>query len=322
MKTYFVTGAAGFIGSHLCETLLKRGDAVHGLDNLNDFYDPAIKERNIAILRKYEHFSFVKGSLLDADVRNECLRRTTYDAVFHIAAWAGVRPSIERPALYQRENIEGTVAMMESIRDLKSETHAAPKFIFASSSSVYGNNKKTPFHEDDPVDYPVSPYAATKKACELLAYTYHHLYGLRVTGLRFFTVYGPRQRPEMAIHKFAQLMHDGQSIPMYGDGTTARDYTYIDDIISGVLAAEANCSAYHVYNLGNSQTVSLAELIAKIGKVMGVEYSVDKKPMQPGDVNITFADIGRAERELGYSPKTTIDKGLEHFAKWFRETHS
>lgn len=316
MNTYLITGAAGFIGSHLAEALLKRGDAVVGIDNFNTFYDPSIKESNAKALSNYDSFSLIRGSLLDSEIRERALSMATYEAVFHIAAWAGVRPSIERPALYQRENIEGTVAMMESIRALKSQM---PKFIFASSSSVYGNNKKTPFHEDDPVDHPVSPYAATKKACELLAYTYHHLYGLRATGLRFFTVYGPKQRPEMAIHKFAQLMVDKKTIPMYGDGSTARDYTYIDDIISGVLAAEANCTGYHVYNLGNSQTVKLSELIEKISEAIGVPATIEQLPMQPGDVDITFADIGRAQKELGYNPQTSIDQGLKKFAAWFNE---
>jgi UDP-glucuronate 4-epimerase len=311
-----VTGAAGFIGSHVSEALLKRGDEVVGVDCFNDFYDPALKEANAAALAAHERFSLVRGTLLDQVTREACFT-SPVDVVMHLAAWAGVRPSIERPALYQRENIEVTVGLMDTMR---AQAHM-PKLVFASSSSVYGANKKVPFHEDDRVDHPVSPYAATKKCGELLAHTYHHLFGLDVTCLRFFTVYGPRQRPEMAIHKFARMMLRQEPIPMFGDGSSARDYTFIDDIVSGVLAAIDRCDGYHIYNLGNSDTVKLSDLIAKIGRTFGVEPTIDQLPDQPGDVPLTFADISRARAELDYAPQTSIDEGLEKFAAWYRDQH-
>lgn len=311
MGRYLVTGAAGFIGSHVSEALLARGDEVVGVDSFNSFYDPRLKEANADLLLRHPRFSLIRGTLLDEGVRRACFEGPL-DAVIHLAAWAGVRPSIERPALYQRENIEGTVALMDSIRAQQDPA----RFIFASSSSVYGANKKVPFHEDDRVDHPVSPYAATKKCGELLAHTYHHLFGLRVSCLRFFTVYGPRQRPEMAIHMFARRLLEGRAIPMFGDGSSARDYTFIDDIVAGVVAATDRCRGYHIYNLGNSDTVTLRDLIEKLGKVLGVAPQVEQLPEQPGDVPITFADISRARAELDYAPTTSIDRGLEVFAAW------
>lgn len=311
-----VTGAAGFIGSHVSEALLARGDDVVGVDCFNDFYDPVLKEANATELGKHERFTLVRGTLIDAATREQCFDKPV-DVVVHLAAWAGVRPSIERPALYQRENIEVTVGLMDTMR---AQSHM-PKLVFASSSSVYGANKKVPFHEDDRVDHPVSPYAATKKCGELLAHTYHHLFGLDVTCLRFFTVYGPRQRPEMAIHKFARMMLHGETIPMFGDGSSARDYTFIEDIVSGVVASVDRCGGYHIFNLGNSDTVKLSDLIAKIGKTFGVEPTIEQLPEQPGDVPLTFADISRAKAELDYAPQTSIDEGLEKFAAWYRQQH-
>lgn len=314
MATILVTGAAGFIGSHVARALVARGDTVVGVDNFNDFYDPSIKEENAAALLEQPRFSLLRGSLLDAGVRAACFEGAAIDAVIHLAAWAGVRPSIERPALYQRENIEATVALMDAMR----AQAKLPKLVFASSSSVYGCNEKVPFSEDDRVDHPISPYAATKKACELLCHTYHHLFGLDVTCLRFFTVYGPGQRPDLAIHKFARLLVEGRPIPRFGDGSTSRDYTYIDDIVQGVLAALDRCGGYRVYNLGNHQTVTLNELIEKLGRALGVEPKVEQHPEQPGDVPRTWADISRARAELGYQPTTSIDEGLERFAAWFK----
>lgn len=310
-----LTGACGFIGSHVAEALLARGDSVCGLDNFNDFYDPAIKEGHRQRLEALPSFRLVRGSLLDADVRAAAFASAP-DVVVHLAAWAGVRPSIEKPALYQRENIEGTVSMMDSARAMSKQ----PRFVFASSSSVYGGQEKIPFHEDDPVMEPVSPYAATKRAGELLLYTYSHLYGLFSTSLRFFTVYGPRQRPEMAIHKFASLMMAGKAVPRYGDGSTARDYTFIADIVQGVLAAvdRADGPAFRIYNLGNSQTTTLTELISKLGAALGVTPIISALPDQPGDVPRTFADVSRARAELGYAPQTSIDAGLDAFAAWFK----
>jgi UDP-glucuronate 4-epimerase len=321
MANVVVTGAAGFIGSHVCEALLDRGDTVTGIDNFNTFYDPAIKEGNAARLESREGFTLVRGTILDPQVRDRGLgvaKGALHDVVIHLCAWAGVRPSIENPALYQRENIEGTVGLLDVLREQKALGNAIPRFVFASSSSVYGKNKKVPFSELDDVSRPISPYAATKRAGELLAFTYHHLFGLDISCLRFFTVYGPRQRPEMAIHKFAKLMSEGKSIPMFGDGESARDYTFIADIVSGVLAAADRCAGYEIYNLGNSQTIKLKDLIAKIGKVLGVEPRIDRLPDQPGDVPLTYADISKAQEKLGYAPKTSIDDGLAEFGRWFK----
>jgi UDP-glucuronate 4-epimerase len=321
-----VTGAAGFIGSHVCEALLARGDVVTGLDDFNDFYDPRTKEEHAALLQAHPRFSLVRGSILDEDARRAAFAaRATDDGervpdvVVHLAAWAGVRPSIERPALYQRQNVEGTVAMMDSARCTPTRAGTLPRFVFASSSSVYGGNTKVPFHEDDPVDHPVSPYAATKRAGELLLYSYSHLYGIFSTSLRFFTVYGPRQRPEMAIHKFAQLLVDGKPVPRYGDGSTARDYTFIEDIVKGVVAAVDRCTgpAFRIYNLGNSRTVRLDELIEELAASLGVPPLYLPLPEQPGDVPLTFADVTRARDELGYVPTTPIEPGLQRFASWF-----
>ncbi len=321
-----VTGAAGFIGSHVCEALLGRGDIVTGVDDFNGFYDPHIKEEHAALLASHPRFALVRGTILDPTVRDRAFaaRATdegerTPDVVVHLAAWAGVRPSIERPALYQRENIEGTVAMLDAARASATGAGGPPRFVFASSSSVYGGNTKVPFAEDDPVDHPVSPYAATKRAGELLLSTYSHLYGLFSTSLRFFTVYGPRQRPEMAIHKFAQLLVEGKPVPRYGDGSTARDYTYIDDIVSGVIAAVDRTTgpAFRIYNLGNAQTVRLDVLIDTLAAALGVPALVQPLPEQPGDVPLTFADVSRARVELGFSPATPLGPGLSRFATWF-----
>ena len=310
-----VTGSCGFIGSHVCEALLRRGDTVVGVDNFNAFYDPRIKEEHRALLEAQPGFRLVRGSILDAAVRDAALA-TPPAAVVHLAAWAGVRPSIEHPALYQRENIEGTLLLTDSVRALA----PMPRFVFASSSSVYGGNVKVPFHEDDNVDQPVSPYAATKKASELLLYTYGHLFGLFSTSLRFFTVYGPRQRPEMAIHKFAELLAAGKPVPRYGDGSTARDYTYIDDVVAGVLAAVDRTTGptARIYNLGNSRTLRLDALIEQIAAALGVPARYTSLPEQPGDVPLTFANIDRARSELGYDPQTPIEQGLVKFASWFQ----
>lgn len=314
-----VTGACGFIGSHVCEALLARGDTVVGVDNFNTFYDPSIKEGHRALLEAQPGFSLVRGSILDEETRTRAFARRP-DVVVHLAAWAGVRPSIEQPALYQRENIEGTVVMMDAARAARDASGAAPRFVFASSSSVYGGQEKVPFHEDDPVMEPVSPYAATKRAGELLLFTYSHLYGLFSTSLRFFTVYGPRQRPEMAIHMFARKILAGQPVPRYGDGSTARDYTYIDDIVAGVIASVDRTTgpAFRIYNLGNSRTIRLDALIEAIGRAVGRTPIVTVLPDQPGDVPRTFADIGRARAELGYDPQTPIELGLEKFGAWLR----
>jgi UDP-glucuronate 4-epimerase len=322
MAHVVVTGAAGFIGSHVCEALLGRGDTVVGVDNFNDFYDPAIKEENAALLQNHDNFQLLRGTILDESVRRNALSPDdgqAPDKVIHLCAWAGVRPSIEKPALYQRENIEGTVGLLEVLRERKMSGHSVPAFVFASSSSVYGKNKKIPFSEEDDVSRPISPYAATKRAGELLCYTYHHLFGFDVSCLRFFTVYGPRQRPEMAIHKFARLMSEGKKIPMFGDGQTARDYTFVADIVRGVLAATDRCKGYEIYNLGNSQTVKLRDLIEKIGQVLEIKPDIEQFPDQPGDVPLTFSDIAKSRAKLDYEPQTSIDDGLAAFATWFKD---
>lgn len=315
-----LTGACGFIGSHVGEALLRRGDTVVGVDDFNDFYDPRIKERHRALLEEHAGFSLVRGTILDDAVIAAAFAEPP-DAVVHLAAWAGVRPSIDKPLLYARENVDGTTVVLEALRAQQARTGRAPRLVFASSSSVYGGNTKVPFHEDDPVDHPVSPYAATKKAGELLCFTYHHLFQIPITCLRFFTVYGPRQRPEMAIHKFAQLLADGRPVPRYGDGKTARDYTFIDDVVQGVLAAVDRCGqqggGYRIYNLGNSRTVTLDELIEKLAAALGLPVQVEALPEQPGDVPLTFADVTRARAELDYRPDFPLEKGLERFAAWF-----
>lgn len=308
-----VTGAAGFIGSHLCERLIARGDSVTGLDNFDPFYDPAVKRANIAGLIRSPQFTLVEGDIRDKAVVEAILGRAKFDAIVHLAAKAGVRPSISDPVGYVDTNINGTVTMLEAARAAGVGT-----FIFASSSSVYGNNEKVPFSETDNVDFPISPYAATKKAGELICYTYSHLYGMNMTCLRFFTVYGPRQRPDLAIHKFARLIEQGKPIPMYGDGSMRRDFTYIDDIVDGVVAAMDRCSGYTIYNLGESRPVRLDELINAIEAALGKKAILDRQPDQPGDVRQTYADVDNAVRQLGYRPKTHLAEGLREFVKWMR----
>ena len=308
-----VTGGAGFIGSHLCEALLARGDQVTVLDNYNDFYDPAIKRSNAALLTGAE---LVEGDIRDGALVAKLFADGGFDGVVHLAAMAGVRPSLQDPLHYQDVNLRGTMVLLEEVRK-RPET----RFVFASSSSVYGGNTKVPFAETDPVEKPISPYAATKRGCELLAYTHHHLFGIPTSGLRFFTVYGPRQRPEMAIHKFVRLVLEKKPIPFFGDGETRRDYTYITDIIDGVVRSLDRCEGYELYNLGESQTTSLGELVEAIGQACGVEPIIDRQPMQPGDVQITFADVTKAKERLGYRPSTTVAEGLERFVRWYREAY-
>ena len=316
MSHFIVTGAAGFIGSHVAEALLARGDRVSAIDDFNDFYEPRLKEENAALLARHARFRLVRGSILDPDALNAVFAAKDgerIDAVIHLAAWAGVRPSIARPGHYQKQNVEGTVAVLDAAR----AQAKPPRVVFASSSSVYGDSDRVPFHEDDRVDFPVSPYAATKKAGELMAYAYHHLYGLDVACLRFFTVYGPRQRPEMAIHKFARLLVEGQPVPCFGDGSTARDYTFVDDTVQGVVASADRARGFHIYNLGNSRTVRLDELIEMLARALDVKAHIARLPEQPGDVRITYANIDRAKSELGYAPAYPFERGLERFAEWF-----
>lgn len=308
-----VTGGAGFIGSSVTDRLLARGDQVVCLDNFDEFYRPDIKRANIKDALANKDFKLVEGDIRDMSLLKKLFSDEKFDKVFHPAARAGVRPSIVDPMLYEDVNIKGTMNLLEMARE-----HKLKGFIFASSSSVYGSNKKVPFSETDNVDNPVSPYAATKKACELICYTYHHLYKLNITCLRFFTVYGPRQRPEMAIHKFTRLIDQGKPVPMFGDGSSKRDYTYIDDIVDGVLKSIDHNPPYEIYNIGESQTTELRELIALIEKNIGKKAVIESHPDQPGDVPITYADITKAVKELGYDPRTKVEQGVAKFVDWYK----
>ena len=312
MRT-LVTGAAGFIGSHLSERLLDDGLTVVGVDNFDDFYDPKIKRQNIKGCLKNKNFHLIEADIRDSAAMDKAIG-DGIEIIVHLAARAGVRPSIEKPLLYADVNINGTMVLLEAAKK-----HKVNKFVFASSSSVYGNNKKVPFSEDDNVDFPISPYAATKKACELICHTYHHLYAISITSLRFFTVYGPRQRPDLAIHKFAKLIRQDKPIPVYGDGSMMRDFTYIDDIIDGVVAAMNKCAGFRLYNLGESRPISVNDLIAEIEKALGKKAIKEYLPPQPGDVDRTFADVTKAVNELGYKPNTTIQAGLAKFVQWLRQ---
>ncbi len=307
-----VTGGAGFIGSHVAERLLARGDDVSILDNFNDFYDPAIKRSNLKTLAGAR---VLEGDIRDVEFVRDALRRG-FDAVIHLAAMAGVRQSIRDPLHYADVNVRGTLVLLSELR------HAETRFLFASSSSVYGENERLPFREDDDIQRPVSPYAATKRAGELLCYTHHHLYRTPITCLRFFTVYGPRQRPEMAIHSFVRKCLAREPIPFFGDGSTRRDYTYIDDIVDGVVRALERREGYEIYNLGESQAVTLAELVRMIGEVTGIEPLLDPRPLQAGDVLVTYADVSKAKRDLGYDPRTSLREGLMRFLEWYREQRS
>jgi UDP-glucuronate 4-epimerase len=313
MTSLLVTGGAGFIGSHLCERLLARGDEVTVLDNFNDFYDPAIKRRNLAGLGAAR---VVEGDIRDAELVESLFAEGRFETVVHLAAMAGVRPSLRDPLHYEDVNVRGTLILLEALR-----RRPGTRLVFASSSSVYGANERVPFRETDDIHHPVSPYASTKRAGELHCWTYHHLYGIPVTCLRFFTVYGPRQRPEMAIHKFVHAVQRGEPIPFYGDGSSRRDYTYIDDIVDGVVRAIDRCEGYEIYNLGESQTTSLAELVRLVGELCGREPVLDRQPMQPGDVLVTYADVSKARARLGYAPSTGVRAGLERFLEWYLERH-
>lgn len=312
MSRVLVTGGAGFIGSHVCEALRRAGHEVTILDCFDNFYDPAVKRDNLAGLAGDPAVTIVEGDIRDPIAVERAMAGGT-EVVVHLAARAGVRPSIEQPLLYTDVNVHGTVVLLEAAR-----RHKAGRFIFASSSSVYGNNRKVPFAESDNVDFPISPYAATKKAGELICHTYHHLYGLPITCLRFFTVYGPRQRPDLAIHKFARLIEAGRPIPVFGDGGTMRDYTYIDDCVDGILRAMECCRGYHIYNLGESRPVSLSDLIAMLEQALGKKAQIERLRMQPGDVERTYADLTLSRAELGYDPRTEMLEGLARFVAWLR----
>jgi UDP-glucuronate 4-epimerase len=308
-----LTGGAGFIGSHVAARLLDRGNRVTVLDDFNDFYDPALKRANAGRFAGRADWRLVEGDIRDAGLVERLFAEGRFDAVIHLAARAGVRPSLREPILYEEVNCIGTLRLLEAAR-----RHGPANFVFASSSSVYGVNEKVPFAEDDPVDRPISPYATTKRTGELLCFNYSHLYGLRTSCLRFFTVYGPSQRPEMAIAKFTDLLARGKSVPIYGTGQSRRDYTFIDDIVDGVVAALDLAPKFEIFNLGGSQTTALIDLVHGIAAELGVEARLEMHPEQPGDVPITFADVTKAERLLGYSPKVPIREGLKRYVAWYR----
>jgi len=314
-KRILVTGGAGFIGSHLVDRLLARDvEQITVIDDFNDFYDPKIKRDNIRHQLEDSRYRLAEVDIRDRAALEQALDNNQFDCIVHLAARAGVRPSLSQPQLYNETNVTGTLNLLELARQRNIK-----QFVFGSSSSVYGINAKVPFSEDDPIRQPISPYAATKGAGELLCHTYAHLYGIRCVCLRFFTVYGPRQRPDLAIHKFARLISDGKPIPVFGDGATRRDYTYVDDIIDGVMASISyDQSDYEVINLGESRTVELRELIALLEKELDAHAVIDRQPPQPGDVPQTFADITKARKLLGYNPQTQIEEGIHKFIDWFK----
>src|SRR5918997_2052366 len=318
-RQILVTGGAGFIGSHLVDRLLAEGRwRVTVVDDFNDFYDPAAKRANVAGHLKHDAYRLVEADIRDAGAMARVFDGAAFDCVVHLAARAGVRPSLSEPLLYNETNVTGTLHLLELARK-----HGTGQFVFGSSSSVYGINAKVPFSEEDPTRQPISPYAATKAAGELLCHTYAHLYGIRTVALRFFTVYGARQRPDLAIHKFARLITEGRRIPVFGDGTTRRDYTYVEDIVAGVRAAiDYEATPYEAINLGESRTVELSELIALLERELGRKAVIDRQPLQPGDVPQTFADITKARRLLGYNPQTQIETGIRKFVAWFNNAEA
>jgi UDP-glucuronate 4-epimerase len=307
-----VTGAAGFIGSSTCDALLSRGDTVTGIDNFDPYYDPVLKWCNLEKARANERFTLHQADIRDVAGMDAIIGAAAPDVVVHLAARAGVRPSLQDPHLYYDVNVMGTESVLRAIR-----RHGVPHAVLASSSSVYGATSRPPFREDESADHPSSPYAATKRANEVAAYAHHHVWGTTVTLLRFFTVYGPRQRPEMAIHRFAALIAAGRPVPMFGDGTTARDYTFIDDIVAGVLASVDRPNGYRIYNLGTTAQISLHHVITLLAARVGRPAVVERMPLQEGDVPLTHADISLARRELDYEPKTHISEGLDRFVDWF-----
>ena len=312
-KKVLITGAAGFIGSSLADDLLAKGFSIMGIDNFDSFYTRDIKETNISNALKHNLYSFQEGDIRDMKFLDSCFSGFRPDIIIHLAAKAGVRPSIKDPASYYDVNVNGTLNLLEAMRRNK-----IGRMLFASSSSVYGNNKKIPFAESDNVDFPVSPYAASKKACELLCHTYHHLFDMDIFCLRFFTVYGPRQRPDLAINKFTRALLNDEPITLFGDGSTSRDYTHISDILQGIGQAMENLKGFGIFNLGESNAISLKELVALLENSTGKKADIKYLPMQDGDVLRTFADISRAKSVLGYNPVVNIADGISNYVEWVR----
>ena len=318
MKTYLITGGAGFIGSHLTEKLLNTGNKVIAIDNFNHFYNPKIKENNIKEYINNPNYQLERIDIRNKEEVDKVFQHNKIDNVMHLAAMAGVRPTIENPILYQEVNCLGSQNILEAMKE-----NQVKNIVFASSSSVYGNTKTVPFKETDIVDYAISPYAATKKANEVMCHVYHKLYNMNVIMLRFFTVYGERQRPDLAINKFTRYIMEGKAIPVFGDGTTSRDYTYIQDIIEGIYKSlqyvENNTDVYEILNIGESEPITLNQMIETIEEAVGKKAIINRLPMQPGDVNRTYADITKARKLIGYNPKTTFKQGIQNFVKWYKE---
>jgi UDP-glucuronate 4-epimerase len=316
LKNVLVTGGAGFIGSHLSERLLKEDNSAVCLDNFDNYYDPAIKMRTVERIKKEfpDRFEVIPGDIRNPEFLRDLFGKNKIDVIVHLAARAGVRPSIEQPLLYQDVNIRGTLTLLEACKEA-----GVKNLVFASSSSVYGENQRVPFSERDLDIQPISPYGATKRAGELLCYSHHHLYGINIACLRIFTAYGPRQRPDMAIHKFTRLIDEGQKVPIFGDGSSRRDYTYIDDLIEGILGVLHHHQGFEIYNLGENQTTSLDALIGLIEKNLGKKAKIDRMTTQPGDVSITYADIEKAKAKLGYRPKIGMEEGIKRFVQWYKQ---
>lgn len=321
MRTYLITGGAGFIGSILTDFLLKQNNKVVVIDNFCDFYSPDIKEKNVKHNLNNPNYKLYRMDIRNKDDLRKIFEENTIELVIHLAAMAGVRPSIENPILYQEVNCVGTQNILEVMKEFD-----VRNLVMASSSSVYGNCTEVPFRENMVVDFAISPYAATKKANEVMTHVYHKLFNFNVIMLRFFTVFGPRQRPDLAINKFTRLMIEGKEIPMFGDGTTSRDYTYVDDIVDGIYRSinyvENNKDVYEILNLGNSSPISLKEMILTIGRVLNIEPKINQLPMQPGDVERTYADISKAKNLIGYEPKTSFEEGIQNFVEWYKKINN